>query len=320
MLRLRGEHAHPRMIYLDGSLQLVSPSFPHEFSKNGWGSSSSTIVVGLDIPCIPAGSTTFRRVGSEAGVEGDETYYLANAAAFAGKRDRPAHRPASRPGGRGGPLPRRADGRRGLSTTRGTGGLGLRRERASDPGASAERPLRRSESSVAFPFLKASEIFAWIHGRGDLRDRVDAGLRHWVRELSSLAAILRRRLVAQGSTDPTVASSEPRAIADVDHEQRARPARPTSASSSSRPSSTRATTGSTSTTRSSRCSTTTSSPRSPPWAGSPPATPLAVRHGVPAALQGLSLRAPEDLRDGHQQRPLLRLPAALQPDGSTRSS
>ena len=46
-----------------------------------------------------------------------------------------------------------------------------------------------------------------------------------------------------------------------------------------------------------------------------PLPALAVRHGVRAALQGLSLRAPEDLRDGHQQRPLLRLPAALQPVG-----
>ena len=46
-----------------------------------------------------------------------------------------------------------------------------------------------------------------------------------------------------------------------------------------------------------------------------PLPALAVRHGVRAALQGLSLRAPEDLRDGHQQRPLLRLPPAMQPAG-----
>ena len=50
-----------------------------------------------------------------------------------------------------------------------------------------------------------------------------------------------------------------------------------------------------------------------------PLPALAVRHGVRAALQGLPLRAPEDLRDGHQQRPLLRLPAASATSWSTRS-
>ena len=59
---------------------------------------------------------------------------------------------------------------------------------------------------------------------------------------------------------------------DVDHEHRAQPAgrppRPPGRDRGAR----RAPTGSTSTRPSSRCSTTTSSPRSPPWAGSPPAT------------------------------------------------
>ena len=39
---------------------------------------------------------------------------------------------------------------------------------------------------------------------------------------------------------------------------------------------------------------------------------LAVRHGVRAARQGLHLRAAENLRAGDQQRPVLRLPDAVQ--------
>ena len=43
-----------------------------------------------------------------------------------------------------------------------------------------------------------------------------------------------------------------------------------------------------------------------------PLPALALRHGVRAALQGLRVRPVEDLRDGHQQRPLLRVPAGVQ--------
>jgi Uma2 family endonuclease len=42
-------------------------------------------VVGLDIPCIPAGSTTFRRRARRGGIEGDHTYYLANEKRVRGK-------------------------------------------------------------------------------------------------------------------------------------------------------------------------------------------------------------------------------------------
>ena len=37
MLRLRGEHPAPRMVYLDGDLSLVSPSYVHEFLKKRLG-------------------------------------------------------------------------------------------------------------------------------------------------------------------------------------------------------------------------------------------------------------------------------------------
>ena len=60
-LRLRGERSMPRMIYLDGTVWLMSPSFPHERLKKRLGWFVDVIVEGLDIPCIPTGSTTFRR-------------------------------------------------------------------------------------------------------------------------------------------------------------------------------------------------------------------------------------------------------------------
>ena len=46
---------------------------------------------------------------------------------------------------------------------------------------------------------------------------------------------------------------------------------------------------------------------------------LVVRHAVRGAEEGLRVRAVEDLRDGDQQRPVLRLPDALQPHGRSEA-
>ena len=85
LLRLRGERSMPRMVYLDGTVWLMSPSFPHERLKNRLGHFVAEIVVGLAIPCIMAGSTTLRRRVKRGGVEGDQTYYLANEERIRGK-------------------------------------------------------------------------------------------------------------------------------------------------------------------------------------------------------------------------------------------
>ena len=79
ILRLRGERSTPKIVYLDGTVWLMSPAFPHERLKNRLGHFIAEVVVGLAIPCIMAGSTTLRRRTKRGGVEGDQTYYLANA-------------------------------------------------------------------------------------------------------------------------------------------------------------------------------------------------------------------------------------------------
>ncbi len=85
LLRLRGELPAPKIVYLDGTVWLMSPSFPHERLKNRLGQFVTEVVVGLAIPCIMAGSTTLRRRVKRGGVEGDQTYYLANAERIRGK-------------------------------------------------------------------------------------------------------------------------------------------------------------------------------------------------------------------------------------------
>jgi Uma2 family endonuclease len=85
-LKLRAGSPVPRMVYLDGSLSLMSPSFTHEYLKERLGILVTEVVVGLVIPCIHSGSTTFRRRAKRGGVEGDQTYYLANLDRIRGKK------------------------------------------------------------------------------------------------------------------------------------------------------------------------------------------------------------------------------------------
>ena len=86
LLKVRGERSIPRMVYLDGSLLLLSPSFFHERLKELLGCFIMTLVGELEIPCVMAGSTTFRRRAKRGGVEGDQTYYLANLDRIRGKK------------------------------------------------------------------------------------------------------------------------------------------------------------------------------------------------------------------------------------------
>ena len=73
------------MVYLDGTVWLMSPAFPHERLRKRLGWVVEVIVEELDIPCIAAASTTFRRRAKRGGVEGDQTYYLANEERVRGK-------------------------------------------------------------------------------------------------------------------------------------------------------------------------------------------------------------------------------------------
>jgi len=78
LLRMRGESPVPRMVYLDGSLLLMSPSLHHEWLKERSGLLFVVLCEELDIPCRVAGSTTLRRRAKRGGVEGDQTYYLSH--------------------------------------------------------------------------------------------------------------------------------------------------------------------------------------------------------------------------------------------------
>jgi Uma2 family endonuclease len=73
------------MIYLDRKLWLWSPSRNHERIKNRLGQLVTEILVALRMPHSATSQTTFRRKGRRGGVEGDQTYYIANERSVRGK-------------------------------------------------------------------------------------------------------------------------------------------------------------------------------------------------------------------------------------------
>jgi Uma2 family endonuclease len=86
LLKLRRERSVPKMIYLDGSLVLVSPSLRHENLRDRLGLLVSEVMAALAIRFILSGSTTLRRRSKRGGVEGDLSYYLTNLARIRGKK------------------------------------------------------------------------------------------------------------------------------------------------------------------------------------------------------------------------------------------
>ena len=163
MLRLRGEHGVPRMVYLDGSLWLMSPSFPHERDRERLGQFMIHLFFGLGIRFVGAGQTTFRRRARRGGVEGDLTYYLANADRVRGKRK--INLQVDPPPDLAIEAVYSHDASKAIEV--------YRRLRVPEVWVCDEAELKilvrqpngryvESEASAAFPFLTAAEVFDWV--------------------------------------------------------------------------------------------------------------------------------------------------------------
>ncbi len=82
------ERGDLRIIYLDGSLTLLTTSRRHDWFAERLGDLVEAIATGLEIPWEDAGTATFRREDAGAGVEGDKTFYFgANADRMQGPQD-----------------------------------------------------------------------------------------------------------------------------------------------------------------------------------------------------------------------------------------
>ena len=187
MLKLRGDRARPRMIYLDGDLLLMSPGHLHERDKERFGMFVPFVASALRIPFLMAGSTTYRRRKQKGGIEPDQSYYLANAPRILNKKkidlrvDPPPDLSIEVVYSNSAKTAVEASRRFGIPevwvcTERGLDFLVL-----GPDGEYAESPTGR-----AFPFLSATEILEWIRrplaeGTSDADWVQD--LQNWVRDV-----------------------------------------------------------------------------------------------------------------------------------------
>jgi Uma2 family endonuclease len=73
------------MTYDQGDLEIMAPSFNHEFFNRSIAGVGRAIALEMDVEVIDAGSTTYRRKRLKRGTEPDTCFYVANAALMHGK-------------------------------------------------------------------------------------------------------------------------------------------------------------------------------------------------------------------------------------------
>lgn len=200
LLRLRRERPRPRMVYLDGDLWLVTTSFATELIRKRLGRFVDAVIVELNTPCQPTGGTTFRRRSKRGGLEGDETYYLANEARIRGKQkidlriDPPPDLAIEVVHTHAAEASIEVYRRLGVPEVWVWKGGGVRILARQANGRYAE-----SASSAAFPFLAAAEVADWIGRPQDASEtQWTIDLRRWVRDV--LAG--RARGVARPEAEP----------------------------------------------------------------------------------------------------------------------
>lgn len=79
LLEIRGERPVPRLTYLEGVLELMAPSRPHELFKSIIGRLVETWCLEKGVAITPYGSWTIESRDADRGVEPDECYVLGDA-------------------------------------------------------------------------------------------------------------------------------------------------------------------------------------------------------------------------------------------------
>jgi Uma2 family endonuclease len=184
LLRLRGEGPRPKVVYLDGDVHLMSPDFTHERDAERLGYFVMVVVEELDIPCVVAGQTTFRRRKKRGGAEGDKPFYLANEARVRGKKklnlrqDPPPDLAVEAVNTDEADAAVEVWRRFGVPEVWVYDADALHILALQANGRYAERV-----QSMAFPFLSAAEVFGWV-SRPQVGSETDwiKELRRWVRE------------------------------------------------------------------------------------------------------------------------------------------
>jgi Uma2 family endonuclease len=87
LLRDRGQRSRPRYTFFNQRLTIAWPDAPHETNKKRLGGLIEDIFVGLRIPFLAFGGTTYLKTAKpRSGTEPDESYYLTNLDRVRGKK------------------------------------------------------------------------------------------------------------------------------------------------------------------------------------------------------------------------------------------
>jgi len=81
LLEIRGEQSAPRITYLDGTLEIMSPSAPHESIKSMIGCLVEVWCLEHDVEFTTYGSWTLKNRRAKRGAEPDECYVFGSVAA-----------------------------------------------------------------------------------------------------------------------------------------------------------------------------------------------------------------------------------------------
>jgi Uma2 family endonuclease len=84
LLEIRGDHSAPRISYLDGEVEIMSPSRDHEQIKSYIGGLLETWCIDRGMDVSPFGSWTLKKKKDERAAEADECYIFGTE-----KRERP---------------------------------------------------------------------------------------------------------------------------------------------------------------------------------------------------------------------------------------
>ncbi|NBC48761.1 MAG: Uma2 family endonuclease [Gammaproteobacteria bacterium] len=76
LLEIRGESATPRLTFIDGVLELMTPSWSHETDKKTLARLIETWAFAMDVALSGAGSWTIKSTLAKRGAEPDECYLL----------------------------------------------------------------------------------------------------------------------------------------------------------------------------------------------------------------------------------------------------
>lgn len=89
LLAMRGDHSAPRIAYLEGDVEIMSPSRSHEGIKSVIGRLVEVYCLENGIPFSTYGSWTLQSKDRSRGAEPDECYVFGDAASVPGDEERP---------------------------------------------------------------------------------------------------------------------------------------------------------------------------------------------------------------------------------------